>query len=79
MTARFELTAVFTPVDGGRTQARIAELPGVITEGATRAEAEELLADALREYLVALGELEAGGEETAGGSERRPLAVTLAL
>ena len=59
MTARVSFTAVYEPVDNGRIQAHLAELPGVITAAPTQAEAKELLADALREYLLALGEAEA--------------------
>jgi len=78
MTSRFELTALFTGVDHGRIQARILELPGVITEAASRAEAEEMLGDALREYLLALGDLDGGRGEAPGGEQRR-LAVTVAM
>jgi predicted RNase H-like HicB family nuclease len=50
------LTAVNEPVETGWTQARILELPAVITAGPTPEEAKELLLDALREYLLAIGE-----------------------
>ena len=50
------LTAIYEPVENGWTQARIAELPAVITAGPTLEEAKELLLDALREYLLSLGE-----------------------
>lgn len=33
-------------------QARIREMPGVITAAPTRAEAEDMLLDALREFLL---------------------------
>jgi predicted RNase H-like HicB family nuclease len=59
MASRISLTAVYEPVENGWTQARIEELPGVITAALTLAEAKELLADALREYLLALRECEA--------------------
>ena len=52
------LTAVYEPVENGWTQARIEELPAVITAGPTLKEAKELLLDALREYLLSLGEHE---------------------
>jgi predicted RNase H-like HicB family nuclease len=60
MAARVSFTAVYEPVENGWVQAHLAELPGVITAAPTQAEAKELLADALREYLLALGEAEAG-------------------
>jgi predicted RNase H-like HicB family nuclease len=49
-------TAVYEEVEGGWTQARIAEVPGVITAGPTRDEAKSLLQDALREYLASFME-----------------------
>lgn len=49
----FRLTLLFEPVEGGWVQARIAELPAVITAGPTRAEARELVFDALAEFLAA--------------------------
>ena len=45
-------TAVFEKVEEGWTQARIAEIPGVITAAPNRDEAKELVRDALREYLA---------------------------
>jgi predicted RNase H-like HicB family nuclease len=50
------LTVVYEPVEDGWVQARIAEIPGVITAGRNRDEAKELVLDALREYLLAAGE-----------------------
>jgi len=56
-TARelLQLTPVYRPVENGWTQAEIVELPGVITGAPSREEAEEMLLDALREYLLSLG------------------------
>jgi predicted RNase H-like HicB family nuclease len=51
---RFALTAVYETVEQGWVQARVHELPGVITAAPTRTEAEELLLDAIHEYLVAM-------------------------
>ncbi len=48
---RFVLTAVYETVEQGWVQARVDELPGVITAAATRTEAEELLLDAIHECL----------------------------
>lgn len=47
------LTVVYEPVDEGWVQARIAELPAVITVGHDKDEARLLVVDALREYLLA--------------------------
>ena len=73
---RISLTAVYEPIDGGWTQARIEELPGVITAGATLEEAKDLLLDALREYLLSLGE---GVEPAAprGHAKRETLELVL--
>lgn len=56
MSRRLSLTAVYELVEDGWTQARIAELPAVITAAPTHDEAREALLDALREYLVSLGD-----------------------
>ena len=60
MAARLALTAIYEIVDEGWTQARLREIPAVITAAPTRGEAKELLQDALREYLLSLG----GDQET---------------
>ncbi len=64
------LTVICEPVDGGWVQARIEELPAVITAGATEDQAMELVADALREYLASLGP-EAPVEAGRGAWRRR--------
>lgn len=48
------LTAVFETVENGWVQARVPEIPGVITAAPTQAEAREMLLDAVREYLLSL-------------------------
>jgi predicted RNase H-like HicB family nuclease len=49
-------TAVYEEVENGWTQARIIEIPGVITAAASRDQARELLRDALWEYLASFME-----------------------
>lgn len=49
------LTPVFVDVENGWVQARFAELPAVITAAPSRAEAEDMLIDALREFLLSFG------------------------
>lgn len=61
-TKGFTFTAVFEDVEDGWVQARVRELPGVITVGPSRGAAEDLLVDALHEYLLALGEMEGTSE-----------------
>jgi predicted RNase H-like HicB family nuclease len=56
MATDLTYTAVFEEVEDGWTQARIAEVPGVITAGSNRQEARDLLQDALREYFASFME-----------------------
>lgn len=53
--AHLELTAIYEPVEEGWIQARIEQLPGVITVAPTAEEAREMLADALVEFLASFG------------------------
>jgi len=48
------LTAIYEPVENGWVQAQLRELPAVITAAPSRREAEEMLEDALAEYLASL-------------------------
>jgi len=67
-----QLSIVYELVEGGWTQARIAEYPAVITAAPTREGAKELVLDALREYLLSLAE-EPPGE----AGERESVALTI--
>lgn len=49
------LTPVYEEVEGGWTQARLVELPGVITAAPTRDQAHDMLLDALREFILSFG------------------------
>lgn len=69
----FTLTVVYEPVEEGWVQARIAELPAVITVGHDHDEARALVVDALREYLLA----NAAGSAATPGEEREELTVLL--
>jgi predicted RNase H-like HicB family nuclease len=51
---RILLTPQFDEVDNGWVEARIKELPEVITAAPTQAEARALLEDALSEYWASL-------------------------
>ena len=55
MTGRLVFTAVYEQVEDGWTQARIEQLPAVVTAAPTASEAKKLLVDALYEYLLSLG------------------------
>jgi len=70
-------TAVYEEVEDGWTQARIAEVPGVITAGQSRGEAKDLLQDALREYLASFMEPVSGLDE-AGDHEQLVVELTAA-
>lgn len=69
------LTVVFEPVEDGWVQARLVEFPEVITAGRDRAEARELVVDALREFLLAAGEQAPGNLRAAAESEELTLSV----
>lgn len=58
------LTPVYEQVEGGWTQAGLLELPGVITAAPSRDEAEDMLLDALREFLLSFGD--STGDTTRG-------------
>ena len=62
-------TAAFEQVENGWIQARIVEVPGVITVGSSRDEARELLRDALREYLASF--MESDRDEGPSGDRER--------
>lgn len=72
----FDLTAIFQVVEEGWVQARVRELPGVITVAPTREEAEEFLIDALGEYLMA-GEIDDDGPPDGGDETGLKVAVRL--
>ena len=78
MTSSFDLTAVFRPVEDGWIQAQLVEIPGVITAAPTLDEAKELLADALREYLLTVGDADGAASEASMANVQR-VAVTLDL
>lgn len=70
------MTALYETVEDGWVQARIREIPGVITAAPTRKEAEESLLDALREYLLSF-QLEPPPAELNGAGETARLDILL--
>ena len=74
MTRAVQLTAVYEPVEDGWIQARIEELPGVITAAQSHGEAKEALLDALGAYLESLRD---EPEPSAHGALREPLLIEL--
>ena len=71
------MTPVYELVEGGWTQARLVELPGVITAAPTREQAQEMLVDALREFLLSFGPSAPEGAAPASGKDT--LTVTIAV
>ena len=70
------LSIVYETVENGWTQARIEELPAVITAAASRAEARTLVIDALREYLLSLRDVP---PTTAPGADRERVALEISV
>ena len=68
------LTADFETVEGGWTQARLVDVPGVITCARTRAQAREDLIDALEQFLRS----HTIGAPNPAGRERVELRLVLA-
>ncbi|HEU0132492.1 MAG TPA: hypothetical protein VFQ85_16020 [Mycobacteriales bacterium] len=65
MTSELAFTAVYEDVENGWVQARLAEIPGVITVAPTRDAATEMLLDAFAEYVRSFADEAA---ETTGGT-----------
>lgn len=71
MSATVGFTAVYEDVEAGWVQARLVEIPGVLTAAPTREAATEALLDALAEYLRSFAD--EGATATAG----TPVNVTI--
>jgi len=69
MTEEFTFTAIYEPVEEGWVQARIKELPEVITAAPSFAEAKGMLIDALREYLLSLADSQTVMKSTRGATK----------
>jgi len=75
MAESLSLTAIYEPVEEGWVQARLQEIPGVITAAPTADKAREMLLDALREFLLSFTQ-EPLSSSGAGSSHER-LEITL--
>ena len=76
MTERLQLTVIYEDVEEGWVQAQIEEFPQVVTAGPSAEEAKSLVLDALREFLLALGQQ--GVPAEAGSRARRePIEISL--
>ena len=71
MTAEVAFTAVFETVEHGWVQARLVEIPGVITVAPTRDEATEALLDAFAEYVRSFA------DDTVPQGDGTPVSVTI--
>lgn len=71
MSTTVGFTAVYEDVENGWVQARLAEIPGVITAAPTREAATEALLDAFAEYVRSFAE---EGAEAPSGT---PVNVTI--
>jgi hypothetical protein len=72
---KLSFTILYEEVEDGWIMARVAEMPGAISQGRTRAEARENVRDALRELRLHQ-QGSATGEGPADGME--PLELTIA-
>jgi predicted RNase H-like HicB family nuclease len=59
MASQVAFTAVYEDVEEGWVQARLVEIPGVITVAPTRDEATEMLLDAFAEYVRSFADADA--------------------
>jgi predicted RNase H-like HicB family nuclease len=76
MAPLLKITAIYEPVEDGWVQARIAELPAVITAAPTLDEAKVLLRDALAEYFASLQSPDSGAGSP--NSDREELQLMIA-
>jgi predicted RNase H-like HicB family nuclease len=76
MVQAMTFTARYETVEDGWVQATIDELPTVVTAAPSYEEAKAGLADALHEYLLALGDLEKRPAAPRHG-DAEPLRVTV--
>ena len=70
------LSILYETVEDGWVQARIEELPAVITAAPTRPEAREQVLDALREYLLSLRDDPPAGLQA---GDREPVALEITM
>jgi predicted RNase H-like HicB family nuclease len=71
MSAEVAFTAVYETVENGWVQARLAEIPGVITVAPTRDEATAMLLDAFAEYVRSFA------DDSTPGTPGTPVNVTI--
>lgn len=70
-------TVIFEEVGDGWVQARLSELPGVITAAPSREQAAEDVVDALREYLLSLRDVPEPRSEPEDAADTVQLTIAL--
>ena len=71
-------TVIFEEVGGGWIQARLHELPAVVTAAPSREQAAEDVVDALREYLLSLRDVPEPRSEPGDTTDTVQLTIALA-
>ncbi len=78
MSESLRFTVIYEDAGDGWTLARIAEVPEVITQGATEAEARSMVESALREWLELYVQEHSPEAEVPAGARSELLEVTIA-
>lgn len=78
MSEKLRLTVLYEDAGDGWTMASIRELPGVLTQGATIAEARTLIQSALRDWLeFYVEDQRAGSTQPREGAFSEPLDLVI--
>jgi predicted RNase H-like HicB family nuclease len=80
MSESLRFTVIYEDAGDGWTMARIAEVPEIITQGATVEEARSMVQSALRDWLEFYVRDQAGGKalEVPPGARKESLELTIA-
>ncbi len=78
MSELVRFTIIYEDAGGGWTMARVAEVPEVITQGATVAEARSMVESALRDWLELYVQEHSPQVEIPPGARSESLDVTIA-
>lgn len=78
MSESLRFTVIYEDAGDGWTVARIAEVPEVITQGATEAEARSMVESALRDWLEFYVQEHSPGAAVPAGARSEQLEVTIA-
>jgi predicted RNase H-like HicB family nuclease len=78
MSESLRFTVIYEDAGDGWTMARIAEVPEVITQGATEAEARSMVESALRDWLEFYVQKRSPAADIPPGARSEQLEVTIA-